>query len=435
MTQLSRRSLLTAGLGLLGGSALAACGGTGGGPAASGGGGGGGGSNALQMTWWGSPERHKRTQEALKKFEELHKDVKIRSQFSGWDGYWEKLATQTAGGQPPDLIQMDYAYITEYAGRGALEPLDGYVGKKLEVDDWQDAALSGGKVDGKLYGMNAGINSMALMYNDELIKELGFEVPDYKMSWDDYVALCKQIKAKAPDGVYATQNGLFESLPFEAWLRQRGKNIYADGKLGYAPADLTEWFSLWLDLQKSGVAASAEEQATAVGDVQNSLLVRKKSVFHFGHSNQLTAFSGLSKFEVGLHMFPGGDKQGQYYKPSQLFTVSAKSKAKDATVDVVNALLNVPDVAILLGSERGVPAKPAVKDALTPKASETDKRVFEYIDFLADKVGPTPAPPPKGSTDIGTALSDAGELIAFGKTPVDQAVEKFFGEAERILGK
>jgi multiple sugar transport system substrate-binding protein len=312
MAQLSRRSFLAAagaaGLGTL----AAACGGTGGGPAASGGGG-GGSNGSIQMTWWGSPERHKRTQEALKKYESLHDGVKIRAQFSGWDGYWEKLATQTAGGQPPDLIQMDYAYITEYAGRGALLPLDEYVPDKLAVDDWADTAVSGGKVGGKLYGMNTGINSMAMMYNAELLKELGLEMPDYTMSWDDFIALGQQVKAKAPDGLYATQNGLFESVPFEPWLRQRGKNIYAGGKLGYEPADLTEWFTMWLDLQKAGVAASAEEQATAVGDVQNSLMVRRKSAFHFGHSNQLTAFAGLSKFEVGLHMYPGGDKKGQYY--------------------------------------------------------------------------------------------------------------------------
>ena len=64
-------------------------------------------------------------------------------------------ATQIAGGNAPDVIQMDYRYIVEYAKRGAIAPLDEFVGKALDLDDFDEDQLEGGKVDGKLYGISS----------------------------------------------------------------------------------------------------------------------------------------------------------------------------------------------------------------------------------------------------------------------------------------
>ena len=47
-----------------------------------------------------------------------------------WNDYWPKLATQAAGQNLPDVIQMDYRYIFEYARRGQLADLTPFVGKQ-----------------------------------------------------------------------------------------------------------------------------------------------------------------------------------------------------------------------------------------------------------------------------------------------------------------
>ena len=43
-----------------------------------------------------------------------------------WNDYWQKLATQAAGRNLPDLIQMDYRFIFEYARRQQLAALDDF---------------------------------------------------------------------------------------------------------------------------------------------------------------------------------------------------------------------------------------------------------------------------------------------------------------------
>ena len=63
--------------------------------------------------------------------------IAVEGESAGWTDYWPRLATQAAGRNAPDVIQMDYRYIFEYARRGALLPLDDCVGsRRLDLSDF-----------------------------------------------------------------------------------------------------------------------------------------------------------------------------------------------------------------------------------------------------------------------------------------------------------
>ena len=67
----------------------------------------------LRVTWWGSQTRHDLTMAAIEKFQEKYPWITVEPEFTSWDGYWSKLATQVAGGLLPDVIQMDYQYLIQ----------------------------------------------------------------------------------------------------------------------------------------------------------------------------------------------------------------------------------------------------------------------------------------------------------------------------------
>jgi multiple sugar transport system substrate-binding protein len=91
-------------------------------------GGEGSGGARMRMAWWGSTIRHQRTKEAIRLFEKKNPNVKIEPEPTGdFVEYWNKIATQASGGNAPDVIQTDYRYLTEYAGRGVLMELDEYI--------------------------------------------------------------------------------------------------------------------------------------------------------------------------------------------------------------------------------------------------------------------------------------------------------------------
>ena len=77
----------------------------------------------VRCFWWGNPERDRRTRAALDAYRR-RRACRSAPSCMGWGDYWTKLATQTAGGNAPDLIQMDYRYIYEYARRNTLLALE-----------------------------------------------------------------------------------------------------------------------------------------------------------------------------------------------------------------------------------------------------------------------------------------------------------------------
>src|SRR5688572_15029459 len=132
----------------------------------------------LRLIWWGNPERDRRTHEAVELYQQKNPEVTIAPESYQWGDYWQKLATQAAGRNLPDVIQMDYRFIFEYARRGQLAELDPFVGNQLQLADFDPNQLDSGKVDGKLYGISMGANSTSTVYNKTKLDELGVTLPD-----------------------------------------------------------------------------------------------------------------------------------------------------------------------------------------------------------------------------------------------------------------
>ena len=98
----------------------------------------------MALTFWGNPTRNKNTQAEIDAYMKANPNVKIEAQPGIFSSYWEKLATQTAGGTAPDIIQMDMAYISEYGHRGALLDL-----AKVDTSKFVPGTVDSGKIEGK----------------------------------------------------------------------------------------------------------------------------------------------------------------------------------------------------------------------------------------------------------------------------------------------
>ncbi|RYE59463.1 MAG: extracellular solute-binding protein, partial [Hyphomicrobiales bacterium] len=118
----------------------------------------------LRLTFWGGQDRATRTYAVADMFS-AEAGTEIEGEFIGWDDYWTRLATQVSGGNAPDILQMDYRYIVEYASRNAIAPLDDYLGGTLNLADFDEDQVAGGRVGGKLYGVSLGANSASMIYN------------------------------------------------------------------------------------------------------------------------------------------------------------------------------------------------------------------------------------------------------------------------------
>lgn len=394
----------------------------------------------LRLMWWGSQNRNERTTKVIGLFTGANPGIAVEGESAGWDDYWTRLATQTAGGNAPDVMQMDYRYIYEYARRGVLLPLDEVVSAgTLDLSGFSEDAVAGGKVDGKIYGIDLGANSSTLIVDTGAFEAAGVAAPERGMTWDEYAARAAELTAKAGrKGFYGSADAGGVEPTFECWLRQRGKALYTpEGKLGFDAGDASDWFGLWQAMRDSGACVPADLQALDQMNIETSMVSLGNAAVSFAHSNQIVGFQAINKAPLAMMTYPTageGSKPGQYRKPSMFFSLSATGKAAEAGARFVSYFINDPAATEVLGVERGVPESAPVREALKASLDDLGRAQIDYVANLGDLAGPLPPPPPSGAGEIAFALKRVNEEVGFG-TPPEAGAEAFVAEATAILAR
>jgi len=397
-------------------------------------------ASSLRLTFWGGQARADRTYGVTDLYKAAN-GTDVEGEFLAWNDYWPKLATQTAGGNAPDVLQMDYRYIVEYAKRNAIAPLDEFIGTALKLDGFDEDQLEGGKVDGKLYGISLGANSVAMIINTAAFEEAGIEVPTNAWTLDDLMAIGEAFKtANIRGGMKAIMDGSYSEPMLDNWLRQRGKALYtAEGKLGFDEADAVEWYTMWASLREAGVCVSAEDQALDTGPLETTMLVLGKAAMIPSNSNQLVAFQAIVQDKLGMVGYPriaAGVGGGHYRKPSMFFSVAGSSANKEAAAEFLNFFISDPEAAKILGVERGIPCLAATRDVVAPTLDEQSQIALNFVANLGDLLGPLPPSPPAAAGEISESLlRTLGQEVGFGAKGPEQAGAELISGANDILGR
>ncbi|WP_309085452.1 extracellular solute-binding protein [Chelativorans sp.] len=394
----------------------------------------------LRLMWWGSQPRAERTMKVSELYMKNNPGVTVDGETTGWDDYWPRLATQVAGRNAPDVVQMDYRYIFEYARRDALAPLEGYVPDVLNVSDFDKAALDGGSVDGSLYGISLGANSSAMMVNAAAFEEAGIEIPDQSLTFDELKRIGEEItKAGKRKSFYGLSDGSGVEPFFENFLRQRGKALYtAEGKLAFDAEDTREWFELWAAMRESEACVPPDLQALDQRQIETGMVSLGHAAVSYAHSNQLVGYQSINKDPIVMHAYPrlaAGVGGGHYRKPSMFFSVSKQSPNPEAAAAYISFFVSDPEAAAILDVERGVPESAKIRELIAPKLDETGRAAVEYIGGLGDLAGPLPPPPPLGAGEIDVMLVRVSQEVAFGQQTPQAGAEAFVAEAEAILAR
>ena len=397
-------------------------------------------SERLRFLWWGSQERADRTMRAISAYEEGKAGVDLVGEFAGWTDYWPRLATQVAGRNAPDLIQMDYRYIFEYARRSALAPLDDFLFGALNIEDFGEQNIDSGRVDGKLYGVNLGVNSVTVVYDAAAFEKAGVDAPNGEQTWDEIAAIGKAFNdKKSKPNYHAFADGGGVEPAFELWLRQRGKSLYGeDNKLAYTAEDATDWFAMWQAMRESGACVPADVQALDQLDIETNPLTTGKAAAAFVHSNQFIGYQAVNKSDLKLAPYPklsADAPSGHYLKPSMMASISAESPLKDQAAAFINFLVADVEGAKILGVERGVPASASIREQLAPTLTENEAQIVEYIAQIAPIAGPLPPPPPPGAGELAFVLKRINEQVGFGRTSPQDAGKEMVSEAEAVLAR
>jgi len=293
-------------------------------------------------------------------------------------------------------------------------------------------------VDGKLYGVNLGSNSKAMVYDTGMLAKVGVKAIDPKWTWDDFGRIAGEI-SKIDPGKYwgASDNSRWEQ-GFEQWLNQQGKSLYnPDGQAGFSADDVAVWFAMWDKLRKAGAIPPADVGATNTGKVEQYEVSRGLGAMSFVNSNQIVAFQALNKNSLAISPFPRdkGGSSGHYIKPSQMMSISSKSKSPEEAAKVINYMVSVSEGVKILGIERGVPCSAAARATLAPDLDALGKMQIDFIAALSKTAVPLPPPPPKGAGEVDNLIRRVADAVAFGKLSIKDGAQQFHSESIRILAR
>jgi len=392
----------------------------------------------LRVQWWGSQTRHDQTLQVIELFEEQNPGITVEPEFLGWSGYWEKIATQAAGGDMADVIQMALAqgWGLQYVEKNLLTDMNEYVGKGiLNIDKVSSILLEPVTIDNSLYGIPLGTTAATLLINEDVFSSAGVSVPDEDWTWDDFADAARTIHKQT--GAYGV--GEFVSYDiFPIYLRENGATLFsADGSgLGYTDDNLfTEFFSLKLALQSEGVMPTPDAVNQLTG-MEDKFIVHDKAGIGFCFSNQGPAISNAAGKVLKNVLIPGPDiDKGMSMRISMEFTIPSQGKNQETAARFVNYFINDIQVNEIMKGERGVPVSSDIRNALISVLPEAQIEMFEFINLVSRNCSPADSLPPSSSAEVIQALKDVEEEILYGViTPAEGAV-KFRTLSEDILSR
>lgn len=430
MNTVSRRVLLGGALGIAGAAALAGCAGGPSAPATP------GGPSTVRMAWWGNQLRRTMTEEAIKLHAGQHPDITLVPEPSEFATYWDRLATQTAASDMPDMIQMADGYIAEYGKRGALLDLE----KHLDVSKFAAGTVDVGRVNGKLVGINAGINAPSLICNLAVLEKAGIERPDdTTWTWDQYRDLAAAITEATPEGVFGSATPGAEGV-LRAWLRQHGQELFTtEGKLGATEDTMRSYF----DYVNSFATRKAMPGAAQVVEdggkpLEESPVATGKAAFALWWSNQYSALTKVSKDELVMLRMPSltgkAADLNAWYHPSMLWSASAKTKNPEVVGQVIDWFVNSPECGAIILDDRGRPANTDVLAAIQPKLTPAGQKISEFLTGLEPTLGaPQPVPPPGSGRVFSDILPRIQTDLSFGRVDVAGAAKQFVAESASAI--
>ncbi|NEE02901.1 ABC transporter substrate-binding protein [Phytoactinopolyspora halotolerans] len=397
------------------------------------------GDVSIRFAWWGNPERDEITNQAIEAFEAEHPNIDVEGDSIDFDGYFDRLATEVAAGNAPDVITLGGAYPREYGDRGALLDLS-EVEEHLPTDNIDEAALSNGFFSGVQYSIPTGVNTYAMVVNPDVFSEAGVPLPDDETwTWDDYVRIAEEISANTPDGTYGAADRTAPDL-IDLYSRQNtGDGLYTeDGQIAIAAETAAEWWQLTTDMMESGATPPASITSELAGQPgpEQTLMGQGLAGMQFDWSNQLPALRSASGADLQLMRAPGeshGVASGMWLQASQSYGIYSGSDHPEEAAQLIDFLVNHEEAAQFIKADRGLPANSEVLAAITPELDDDTAAQAEFIAEVEGEVNPDLIIGPEGSTESVGIVQRLNDEVLFGRITPEEAGQRLVDELNAAI--
>lgn len=349
----------------------------------------------INFSWWGGDARHEATLKAVEAFMKKYPNITVKTSYSAWDGWEDKMSSQFATGTAPDVNQINWNWITSFSSDGSAFYDLNKVSDILDLKQFPEDYLAQCTVAGKLQGVPISMTGRIFYWNKTTYEKAGLETPK---TLADVVAAGKVFKEKLGDDYYPLAMNEYDRTIFMVYYLESkyGKPWVENNELQYTKEEIQEGLEYIQSLEDEHVIPSI---ATIAGDGAASFDKNPKwmegkyaGIFEWDSAatKQQGALNEGQEFVVGDELADMGEYQGGFAKVSMCFAISENTKYPAECAALINFLLNEQEGVELLGSERGIPSSAAGlqickdKGLLNEIVAEANAKVLDYVKFPLD---------------------------------------------------
>ncbi len=386
----------------------------------------------LSLCWWGNQTRNDLTQKAVDLYMTLNPSVEIKTEFTDWSGYWDKLSAMASGGNLPDIIQQDYSYISQYQKSNQLADLSPYIlDGTIDTSKIADSIIQSGSIDEKVYALSLGSNAPMMAYDKEIVEKAGVEIPT-QPTIDELYEIGKTIYEKT--GVKTYFDGGVNMVQILA--RTKDSHFYDEIVAGTTDATKAHFDNVQ-KFAEAEFAISPDLLAEKNPDVVETKPIVDQTTWNdFTYSNQFISISNAAQRELGITMYPttaDASIQPEFLKPSMFFAISETSKNKVEAAKFLDWFINSDQANKVLMAERGIPINSEVASLLRSEVDTVASKVFDFIAEVEKVATPIDAPNPAGSGEVEAQLKTTVENLRYGDLTSEEATQDFVAQAQKIL--
>lgn len=397
-------------------------------------------SGTLRFNWWGGDDRHTATLDAVKAFQAKYPNIKVESEYGGWDGHAEKITTQMTGGTAADVLQVNYDWLSKFSPDGTgfldLESMSAY----LDTSTFAENVLTFGRRNGVLNAIPVSTTGRSMYFNKTTFDQVGAELPK---TWDELLALGEKFAAQ---GLYPYD--LDTGSGFPGWynsivyIQQQTGHLFIneDNTLGFTQEDIKAGLDFYKSLEDAKVIRNQEQRSNEAGTTP---LYQTPSWLDGKVAGVLEWSSSIGKFESALKekgqelvlgnllTVDGAKSTGWFMKPSLLFAINKDTKSPEAAAILLNYILNDPEAAVILGTTRGIPASSAAKAALQA-AGELEGLALEGTKQI-EECNPIIMSPYLENSEMKEIYKEAVEAVSYGSATTEEAAATMYEQLVETL--
>lgn len=178
------------------------------------------------LTWATDDTPIRRKQVDL--FNELNPDLHLQMDPTNRDP--NKVVVQSLGGVGPDVFDVQGTTLPVFVDAGIARDVTKDF-RRLEIDPYRDFWPSSRPMwefHGRLYGVPANLDTLAVMYNRAIFDAAGVPYPSAKPTWDEIINLGKRLTERDANGS-PRRVGLMFWWNWRDFFAMEGAQVYADG--------------------------------------------------------------------------------------------------------------------------------------------------------------------------------------------------------------